>query len=121
MLAVVTRTLSTALARRAGLRASDAETGIVTFIQRYGSALNLNVHPHNLAPDGVYTFEGERPRLHRIAPPAGEELERLHDTLIARITRTVVAALGITDPRVVAAILARLESHAARARPPTRH
>jgi hypothetical protein len=29
--AVVTRALSTALAKRAGLRASDAETGLVTF------------------------------------------------------------------------------------------
>ena len=54
------------------------------------------------------TDRRERPRLHRLAPPAGEELERLLDTLI-------------TDPRVIAAILAHLESRAARAPPPTRH
>jgi hypothetical protein len=52
--------------------------------QRHGSALNLNVHLHILALDGVYTFAGERPRLHRVAPPAGEELERLLDALICR-------------------------------------
>ena len=38
----------------------------------------------------MYTFDGERPRFHRVAPPAGEELERLLDTLITRITRTLV-------------------------------
>jgi hypothetical protein len=69
VLAVVTRALSTALTRRAGLRASVAETGLVTFVQRFGSALNLNVHLHILVLDGAYTFDGERPRFHRAAPP----------------------------------------------------
>jgi len=36
VLSVVTRALSTALARRAGLRVSDAEAGLVTFIQTHG-------------------------------------------------------------------------------------
>jgi len=57
VLAVVTRGLSTALARRAGLRASVAETGLVTFIQRFGSAVNLNVlsgapHETSISMDG---------------------------------------------------------------------
>ena len=30
--------------------------GAVTFIQRFGLALNLNVHFHSLALDGVYTY-----------------------------------------------------------------
>ena len=42
VLAVVTMALSTALAHRAGLRASVFETGLVTFIQRFGSTLNFN-------------------------------------------------------------------------------
>jgi len=53
VLAVVTRALSTALARRAGLRASGAGTGLVTFIQRFGSAIDLDVHLHILALDGA--------------------------------------------------------------------
>ena len=85
-----TTALSTALARRAGLRAGDTETGLVTFIQRHRSALNLDVHLHILALDGVYTFERERPRFHRAAPPTVPELERLLDTLVRRITRTLV-------------------------------
>jgi hypothetical protein len=87
---VVIRALSTALARRAGFRASEAETGLVTFIQRHGSALNLNVHAHILALDGVYTFDRGRPRFHRVVPPTALELERLLDTLIRRVARTLV-------------------------------
>jgi hypothetical protein len=90
VLAVVIRALSTALARRTGFRASEAETGLVTFIQRHGSALNLNVHAHILGLDGVYTFDGARPRFHRAPPPTGLELERLLDTVIRRIARTLV-------------------------------
>jgi len=90
VLAVLIRALSTALAQRAGFRASEAETGLVTFIQRHGSALNLNAHVHILALDGVYTFDGTRPRFHRAPPPTALELERLLDTLILRITRTLV-------------------------------
>ena len=41
-LAVITRAIQTDLAQRAGLQANDgARTGIVTLIQRFGSALNL--------------------------------------------------------------------------------
>ena len=109
VLAVVTRALSTALARRAGLRASDAETGLVTFIQRFGSALNLNVHLHVLALDGAYTFDGERPRFHRVPPPPPVELERLLDTLIRRITRALVRS-GALMARL-AALVPRPRSH----------
>ena len=33
---------------------ADAHTGAVTFVQRFDSALRLNVHAHTLALDGVY-------------------------------------------------------------------
>jgi ribosomal protein S27E len=45
VLGVATRALSTAVIKRAGLsRGAGAETGLMTFIQRFGSALNLNIH-----------------------------------------------------------------------------
>ena len=40
------------VARRRGIK--RARTGSVTFIQRFGSALNLNVHFHALFTDGVF-------------------------------------------------------------------
>jgi hypothetical protein len=38
------------------LRSAGGRTGIVTSIQRFGSALNLNIHLHMLMPDGAYSF-----------------------------------------------------------------
>ena len=59
--ALITRTLHLALrgifarqrlrARRLGVRGTRA--GAVTFVQRFGSALNLNVHFRCVVPDGV--------------------------------------------------------------------
>jgi hypothetical protein len=52
-LAVIVRAIQTDLARRAGLTAgSGAHTGVVTLIQRFGSAVNLNIHLHMLILDG---------------------------------------------------------------------
>jgi len=54
VLGIVTRTLSTHLAYQAGFRKKDAYTRAVTLIQRFGSALNLNIHFHMLFLGGVY-------------------------------------------------------------------
>ncbi len=98
VLGIVTRALATSLIHRAGLSVgSGAQTGMVTLIQRFGSALNLNVHLHLLVLDGVYTFERARPRFHRTSAPASTELERLLDTLIRRITRTLVRAGALIE------------------------
>jgi hypothetical protein len=40
--------------KKAGYKKNTARTGAVTFIQRFGSALNLNIHFHMLFLDGVY-------------------------------------------------------------------
>jgi len=93
VLGVVTRALSKAVKRRAGLGPGrGAQTGAVTFIQRFGSALNLNIHLHLLVLDGAYTFIAGRPRFHRARPPTNDELERLLDTLIRRIVGTLTRA-----------------------------
>ena len=70
---------------------------MVTLIQRFGSALNLNVHLHLLVLDGVYTFERERPCFHRTPEPSQAVLERLLDALIRRITRTLVRAGALIE------------------------
>ncbi len=54
VLRVVNRTIATFLIQQAGLKRSDAQTGAVTLIQRFGSAANLNIHLHCLYLDGVY-------------------------------------------------------------------
>ncbi len=41
---------------------ADGRCGSVTFVQRFGSALNLNPHWHVLLLDGVYVDNGEGPK-----------------------------------------------------------
>jgi hypothetical protein len=93
VLGVVIRALTTALLKRVGLRRSDgARTGMVTFIQRFGSKLNLNVHLHVLSLDGAYSFKHGKARFHRAGGLRPEELEALLTTVITRVTRTLVRA-----------------------------
>ena len=86
--------VSASLILRAGLRVgagarTGARTGAVTLIQRFGSALNLNIHLHMLFVDGVYTFDEKRPRFHRGSAPAQPELQRLLRAIAARVTRAL--------------------------------
>ena len=57
-------------------------------MQRFGSALNLNIHFHMLFLDGVYTEHADgHLRVPRVAAPTGKELSRLVHTLAQRIGR----------------------------------
>ena len=38
--------------RALGIR--DGQTGAVTFVQRFGGALNLHPHTHSIVPDGLF-------------------------------------------------------------------
>ena len=100
VLAVVQRAISTFLVRRAGLTvASGARTGAVTLIQRFGSALNLNIHLHTLFLDGAYRFRANKARFHRARRPTNGELTQLLDTLSRRIVRVLERrGLLIADP-----------------------
>ena len=58
VLGIVYRCIATHLIKKAGFSRKIAQAGAVTLIQRFGSALNVNVHFHMLFLDGVYI---ERP------------------------------------------------------------
>jgi len=100
VLAVVQRGISTFVIHRSGLTvASGAKTGAVTLIQRFGSALNLNIHLHMLFLDGAYTFSGQRASFHRARRPSNAELAQLLDTLSRRIVRLLERrGVLIADP-----------------------
>ena len=90
VLGIVYRAISTFLIRRAGLRVgAGARTGAVTLIQRFGSALNPNIHLHMLFVDGVYTFEEGRPRFHGGCAPTRPELQRLLRSIATRVSRAL--------------------------------
>jgi hypothetical protein len=63
--------------------------GAVVFVQRFGSALNLNVHFHALVLDGVVTCGPpfSRAVFHPAAPLEDEDVEHLTEVLRRRITR----------------------------------
>ena len=68
VLGIVYRVIATHLIHKAGFTRKTADTGAVTLIQRFGSALNLNIHFHMLFVDGVYVngAKGASGRFHRV-------------------------------------------------------
>mgnify|MGYP001813486790 CR=1 FL=1 len=82
VLAIMHRAIATHLIHKAGFTRRTACTGAVTQVERFGSALNLNINFHVLFLDGVYTEgAGGSLRFHPVAAPTGEELSRLVHTL----------------------------------------
>lgn len=59
----------------------------MTLIQRFGSALNLNIHFHMLFLDGVYEVDsqGRTFQFHGIKEPTTKEMSRLLDRVSERI------------------------------------
>ena len=88
VLGIVYRCIATHLIKKTGFTRKTAQTGAVTLIQRFGSALNLNVHLHMLFLDGVYV---ERPdgslRFRWVRAPTSAELAGLTQALARRIGR----------------------------------
>jgi len=86
VLGIVHRAISAHLIQKAGFTRKTAQTGAVTLIQRFGSALNLNVHFHMLFLDGVYTTTPRgKSRFHRTNAPNQQELTELMHMISHRV------------------------------------
>ena len=73
-------------ARARGIR--DAWCGAVTFVQRFGSLLNLNCHAHALLPEGVFApGDDGRVTFHPLPPPWDDDVEGL----VRQVARAVTA------------------------------
>ena len=99
VLAVYTRALLGFYRKRAKASGQrDGRTGTVTVIQRFGGALNLNVHFHTLAVDGVFVREPDGSLSFAAAKaPTDEEVEALLDVIRARILRLLVRRGLLSD------------------------
>lgn len=89
VLAILIRVLLQFYRSRAHSRGvHGGRTGSVTFIQRFGSAANLNLHFHVLVIDGVFTEErsGEL-AFHAAPPPTTQEVTELLTKVHKRIQR----------------------------------
>ena len=86
--------------QQAGLKvACGASTGAVTLIQRFGSALNLNVHLHMLFLNGACAFRGRGAAFHPTRRPSNAELTQPLETLSRRIVQLLKRrGVLIADP-----------------------
>ena len=72
VLRTVYRAISGFQLRQAGLTRATGFPGAVPLIQRFGSALNLNIHFHMIFLDGVYLpVEGAAPVFRHVPAPTG--------------------------------------------------
>jgi hypothetical protein len=64
------------------------QTGAITFVQRFGSALNANVHFHSITPDGLFVpHSSGNLCLQPLEPPSNEDLLRLGQRVFRRLTK----------------------------------
>jgi hypothetical protein len=81
-------------AKRYGIK--NAKLGSVTFIQRFGSALNLNVHFHTLFADGVFYKSEEEYKFFQLPAPTKEELFLLATKIHSKVGK-LIENLGIDE------------------------
>ncbi len=102
VLGVFLRAVFAGLRRRAGTRVGRRERrlqcGAVSFVQRFGDALNLNLHFHSLVLDGVYHADPRTGavRFVPLAPPDDAEVARVARR-VARSLRRLLARRGLLD------------------------
>lgn len=80
--------------KQTGLKCTEAATGAVTLIQRFGSAANLNIHLHCLVLDGVYRTTDNGPVFHPVHAPTAEQLQALLVRIIKRLIRLLPPRLS---------------------------
>jgi len=88
VLGIVHRVIATHLVRKSGYTHDRARTGAVTLIQRFGSALNRNIHFHMLFLGGVYVDQPNgAARFRWVKSPSSAEITRLTHTIAHRVGR----------------------------------
>jgi hypothetical protein len=77
----------------------EAETGTITFVQRFDSGLRLNVHYHVLALDGVYVRDASgAPVFHALPAPTEEEVAEVARRTAERVEKLLLRHGRSLDP-----------------------
>jgi hypothetical protein len=98
------------IARQRGLRAP--RTGAITFVQRFGGLVNLNVHFHLLVPDGVFVDDDDRLAFAPHPVPTSVDVLAILDRIVRLIARLL--ADEACDDRVEDIdVLAQVQAEAA--------
>ncbi|MFL5309593.1 MAG: transposase [Myxococcales bacterium] len=80
-------TLQRRRARRAGAHAP--RTGAVSFVQRFGGALNVNVHFHCVIPDGVFVREPGGVRFVALPGLSDDEVKEVLRRIVLRLRKVL--------------------------------
>jgi hypothetical protein len=99
ILNIFIRTVFGDLRRRAreSFGLTRTQCGAVTFVQRFNSALGLNVHFHAAVLDGVYAANADgNPEFHELPPPEDAEVQHIV-ALIAERVQNRIARRGLDD------------------------
>jgi hypothetical protein len=78
----------------------QVQAGSVTFLQRFGRSLNLNLHYHLIVIEGVYrdrSAQGLKPKFVKIAPPSDADIAAVVTTISQRVIRKL-RQLGYLEP-----------------------
>jgi Putative transposase/Transposase zinc-binding domain len=84
----------------------NVQPGSVTFIQRFGSAINVNLHFHCVFMEGVYldrTEAGRKPRFVQAEPPSDADIATVLQKLSHRVIR-MLRRLGYLEAGIEAAV-----------------
>ena len=90
--------------RATGARRRGAKTdgGAITFVQRFGGSLNLNVHFHVVVLDGTFERTVSGARFRESPPPPQDAIERVarrvHDRALKWLRRRLSIASGSVAP-----------------------
>jgi hypothetical protein len=87
VLSVFIRIVSNWIVKRARRCGVEGKTGAITFVQRFGGAVNLNVHLHSLLLDGVYFDDNGELKFFPIPGPTDHDVAVLVQRIRNRIVR----------------------------------
>src|SRR5881296_247428 len=89
-----------------GIPRDKVQPGSVTFLQRFGSAINLHLHFHVVCLEGVYldrTDQGRTPRFLTGEPPTDTDIADVVQKISRRVIRTL-RQLGYLEAGIDAAV-----------------
>jgi hypothetical protein len=72
----------------------DSEFAAITFVQRFGSSLNLNVHLHVVVVDGVFSRDGDVLAFTAASPPTRAEMMTILRKVRTRVDKLATRPTG---------------------------
>jgi hypothetical protein len=89
-----------------GIERQQVQPGSVTFLQRFGGSLDLNLHFHVVFLEGVYlerTDQGRKPPFVKGVPPSDTDIAEVLQKISRRVIRTL-RRLGYLEAGIDAAV-----------------